>query len=146
MSTTYDERLEFSQGIRKQIIEKLIAGGIPTDPETLKLILTTLKDSDGTELAKRKNGIDDKQATTGAAIAAGIAEFVKAQKNTNPFARNPDGSAISTPDAKSAVIPTVDPVKLGEHDLVEGEGEIGNIQEDSESFFKRMGVSTKPKE
>jgi hypothetical protein len=38
-------------------------------------------------------------------------------------------------------LPQLDESKLGDHELVNGEGEIGVVQETSESFFSRMGIN-----
>lgn len=139
----YEEEIAYTQSIRKQIIAKKLEGGVPNDDDSIKILLTALKDHDTTTLSDRKNRIDESTAQSSVEIAQAMGELVKQQMNRNPFARAPDGSAAPVDHQPRALLPKVDEKKLGEHDLVIGEEEIGTIQEDSESFFNRMGVDTK---
>lgn len=136
----YEQEIAYTQSIRKQIIQKKIEGGIPSDNDEIKILLSALKDHDTTTLTDRKNRIDESTSKSSADIATAFAQFVKMQNNANPFERNPDGTAITAvdDDVPTAAIPQVDEERLGEFDLVQGEEEIGVIIEDSESFFNRM--------
>lgn len=137
----YESEIAYTQSIRKQIINKKIEGGISNDNDEIKVLLSALKDHDTTTLTDRKNRIDESTSKSSAEIATAFAQFVKLQDNTNPFERNPDGSALtSDTEIPTPAIPQVDESKLGDFELVEGEEEIGTIIEDSESFFDRMGV------
>lgn len=132
MSDVYTENLQFSQSIRRRIAEQLTAENIPSDHKDMDILLRTLKDMDQTTLNERKNQIDESSAGSAKTIADAMNELVKMNLNTNPFQRNPDGSV------DESYIPKIDASKLGDHNLVPGETEIGTVIETSNEFITRM--------
>ncbi len=142
----YEQSIAWSQGIKRQIVAKKIQGGVPSDNDEIKVLLEALKAHDSTALNDRKNRNDEHANQSSAEIAHAMVEMVKQQKNENPFSvRAADGS-LEAPVADHvprAILPKVDEDKLGQHDLVDGEGEIGTVQETSETFFNRMGMGNK---
>lgn len=147
---TYEQSLAFSQRIRRQIVKKKMTpnGDIPADNDDIKIMLSALKDHDHTAITDKRNTIDASTSASSAEVAHAMVEAVKMLKNENPFSlRSADGSfdANHTP---RAILPKIDENRLGEHDLVDGEGEIGNVQETSDAFFNRMGINPggKPKD
>lgn len=128
----YEATLRFSQGLRRQIVGALTKGGVPTDKDSVDMILRSLKDMDATAINDRKNNIDQGMADSSKTVAEAMREFVTLQMNRNPFERTPDG------EAKPTTVPTVDLEKLGDFELVAGEDEIGTVQETSAEFMERM--------
>lgn len=130
----YEETLSYSQGIRRRIVDKYFAGGeVPNDPKDVETVLKALKDMDSTAINDRKNNIDQATADSSKEVATAMRDMVLMQQNRNPFERSSDGSV-----EENVVIPEANPEKLGEHELVEGEEEIGVIAETSTDFMKRM--------
>lgn len=138
---TYEQALAFSQGIRRKIVASKMKGGVPRDNDDIKILLSTLKDHDTTAINDRKNNIEEAGSASSAEIAQSMVELVKQMKNENPFSvRTSDGS-LDPNHSPRAILPKLDESKLGDHDLVNGEGEIGVVQETSETFFSRMGIN-----
>jgi hypothetical protein len=138
---TYEQSLAFSQGIRRKIVASKMKGGVPRDNDDIKILLTTLKDHDHTAINDKKNSIEESTSASSAEIAQSMVEVVKLMKNENPFSvRTSDGS-LNPDHVPRAILPQLDESKLGDHELVNGEGEIGVVQETSESFFSRMGIN-----
>ena len=143
----YVQSLDWSQGIRRRIVAKKLQNGVPSDNDEIKILLSTLKDHDSTAISDRRNRIDESTSQSSAEIALAMVEMVKQQANQNPFAvRTVDGSPVKAVGANSGALLKINEAKLGDHDLVDGEGEIGTIQETCETFFGRMGVDLNKKE
>jgi hypothetical protein len=137
---TYEQSLAFSQRVRRIIVRDKLKAGVPADLDEVKLVLSALKDHDTTAINDRKNTIEEGVSQSSADVAQNMVELIKMMKNENPFSRAPDGSA-NTDHTPQAILPVIDENKLGAHELVDGEGVIGNVQETSESFFNRMGIN-----
>lgn len=134
----YTQTLNYSQTIRKRIVDEFVGHGkIPDDPKELNVVLKALGDMDKTALLDRKNEIDQTAADSSKTVAEAMSEFITMQRNSNPFERNVDGTLAAPPLVESKA-PEVDVKKLGEYELVEGEGEIGVIAESYTEFVKRM--------
>lgn len=138
---TYEQSLAFSQRIRRTIVRDKLKAGVPNDLDEVKLVLSALKDHDTTAINDKKNSIEEGVSQSSADVAQNMVELIKMMKNENPFSqRAPDGS-VNTEHTPRAILPVIDENKLGAHELVDGEGVIGNVQETSESFFNRMGIN-----
>ncbi|MNF54730.1 hypothetical protein D3C81_434020 [compost metagenome] len=137
---TYEQALAFSQRVRRTIVREKLKGGVPSDLDEVKLVLSALKDHDTTAINDRKNTIEEGVSQSSADVASNMVELIKMMKNENPFSRAPDGSAPADHTPR-AILPNIDESKLGDHELVDGEGLIGTVQETSESFFGRMGIN-----
>lgn len=139
-TTEYRETLNYSQGVRKRIVEHFVGEGqIPNDPKELNVVLKALGDMDKTTLMDRKNDIDQGNADTSKQVAEAMSEFIQMQQNRNPFQRSTDGGVVpQQPKPESLQPPSVDVEKLGDYQLVEGETEVGVINESYSEFMKRM--------
>lgn len=123
----YQATLAYTQRLRRRLVTKQTAGGVPGDKEGIETLLKTLKDMDSTAIADRRNSIDEGNADTAKRVADSMAEFIAT--NQNPFLRQPDGSVG---------IPTLNPSRLPDVEHVEGETFIGTISESEEAFTQRM--------
>lgn len=136
---TYDEALAFTQGIREEVIHKLIEPGIPTDKDSLDMLLRTAKDMDHTTIANRRNQIESEGAKDTKVFLQGMAELIRTQKNRNPF-------AVAETDRGPAevVAPTITPGELGDFEHADGIDQIGIIVETSDEFNRRMSGELVP--
>jgi|AntDeeMinimDraft_5_1070356.scaffolds.fasta_scaffold15606_2 hypothetical protein len=135
----YKQTLNYSQGVRKRIVEHFVGeGNIPSDPKELNVVLKALGDMDKTTLMDRKNDIDQGAADTSKQVAEAMSEFIQMQKNQNPFQRAQDGTVIEHEPTQETLPPSVDVEKLGDYELVKGEDEVGVITETYSDFMKRM--------
>lgn len=134
----HDATLRLTQTVRRRVVTGMTKGenGFPSDDKQLDLLLRTMKDMDSAANNDRKLRIDDKNSDSSAEVAAAMSVMVKNQMNRNPFQRDPDGSPSE--EGSGDHIPSVNPDKLGQHELVEGEGEIGIIAETADTFRSRM--------
>ncbi len=135
---SYDETLAFSQGLRRGVANKLIAGGIPSDKEGVELLLKTLKDMDKTAIDSKRTAIEADNAGSSREIAEAMVELAKLGQNQNIFERRPDGSVPALELGVSDNLPEVDEAKLGEHTFVPGEDHIGVVAETASEFYSRM--------
>ena len=132
---TYDEQLAWGQEIRETIvIEKMSKGIANCDKDDIDIILKAAKDHTQTAVAAKRNQIEQEGSrTTGDALAM-MAEFIRLQKNKNPFEilDNEVGKVAegTIPSIKLADLPTF------EH--ADGEGHIGLASETSDQFQDRM--------
>lgn len=124
----YRETLDFTQRIRKGMVQGQTARGIPTDKDGAELLLKTLKDMDSTAINDRRNTIEEGTADSARKVADAMANFVKS--NGNPFIRNEEGDAVP--------IPSVNPSRLPHIEHAEDEMHIGTVNETEEEFNKRM--------
>lgn len=140
---TYGQALAYSQRIRRRIVRSkmTVTGDIPRDNDDIKIMLAALKDHDGTEISNKRNAIDASTSASSAEVAHAMVEAVKMLKNENPFSLRAADGSIDPNHTPRAILPKVDEDKLGDHELVDGEGEIGVVQETSDTFFNRMGIS-----
>lgn len=135
---SYEDSLAFSQGVRRLVANELIKGGVPTDQDGVKLLMTVLKDSDTTALNDRKNKIDQDTANTGKEVVDAMMQLLPSLSNRNPFMRQADGSVAQDVAVEEVPVPSVDPSKLGDFPEVEGEEHIGIVSEDINSFLARV--------
>jgi hypothetical protein len=124
---SYGETLNYSQRIRRQIVDSRMVKGVPEDDDSVKLVLTALKDMDKTALDRRRNEIDADSGESAKEIAQAMQAFIAMQGNGNPFMGEGGGK-----------IPSLTEQDLGEYDIPAGEMESGVIEETSEEFQARM--------
>lgn len=133
----YGATLAYSQQRRRFIVDALLKGSggqerLPHEKDDVNLVLKALKDMDQTAINHRRNDIEQGHQQNAQEVAEAMHQLILMQANQNPFARNADGTA-ATPQ-----VPKVDPEKLGEHALVDGEMDIGHITETCKVFMDRM--------
>lgn len=124
---SYGDTLDYTQRVRRRIINDRMAKGVPQDDDSAKLVLTALKDMDKTALDRRRNEIDSDSGETAKEVALAMREFLILQGNGNPFAVGEGGQA-----------PAIGLEELGEYNIPEGELEQGVVEETSEEFAARM--------
>jgi hypothetical protein len=129
---SYSDTLAYTQGLRRRIIDERISEGIPSDDDGVTLLLKAMKDMDQTAIQDRRNNIEEDNTNNAREVATTMKEFLSLQRNEDPFKRT------STGELPSHAIPQIDPKRLGDFTLVEGEKEIGILQEGADVFIERM--------
>lgn len=116
--------LNYSQLTRKQLVEQMTADGLPNDNKNIEMLLHTLRDMDQTSVNRSKLDIDreimsnDKRAQ----------ELVDRIYRNNPNVLE-QGGGNGTPAG-------IEKLPSYEHD--EGEKQQGVVDENYQSFLKRM--------
>jgi len=128
----YEGTLRYTQRVRKKVVEEFTNNGtvVPRDTKEVGVLLKALDGMDRTALDERKNTIDQGNADTSKRVADALHVFIKEQKNTNPFKRDPNNP--------HGVIPQIDKTLLGEFEIKPGEKEIGISTESADNFLDRM--------
>jgi putative cell wall-binding protein len=126
----YEQTLKFTQNIRRKIVNKQMEKGVPSDLDTVNVLLKALKDMDSTAINDRRNTIDEGNADTARRVADDMAEFVK--NHGNPFMRNAEGDPILVSS------PTLNPSRLPQIEHAQDEAHIGTVTETEEEFNRRM--------
>lgn len=111
-----EEILSYVHEKRTQVISHLMAKGVPNDLDTVKVLLTALKDMDGQTLSKKRIKLEEKVNDNQAQAAALIAKILGTTGRTNNTDDFIDADVIipSLPDS----IPS--PVLVpGEIDLIQ---------------------------
>lgn len=145
----YQQTLDYTQSLRKQLIQAQLSstgGALPTDKDGVELLLKIAKDLDHTSHSDKRNKIDQSNSEAGREVADAMRIYVGELQNHNPFTRSADGSAVANAgvrDAEYTVVddlppPSVDPKRLGSHEFVDGEEELGVIMETADEFIARM--------
>lgn len=144
----YQTTNDFTQSLRKQLIQAQLegaGGALPTDKDGVELLLKIAKDMDHTSHSDKRNKIDQSNSETGREVADAMRIYVGELQNHNPFTRGVDGGAVRNGNVRDAefteiedTAPSVDPKRLGNHEFVDGEEELGVIMETADEFMARM--------
>lgn len=111
-----DAVLERTQAIRMRLLDALTAGeNIPTDKDTVSLILQTTADADRAALGNKRIKSDDKNADADRLAAKAIASIYNKVGNTNPFEVPVGESTTRVPEHPETLLEGVEP-KPGELD------------------------------
>lgn len=102
-----DQDLEFYEGVRRQVVTKITAKGIPSDPEEIRLLMQAVDGGSRTALGRKKAAAEDENNRIGGNIADTMAELLRASPTTKQ--QRERGSMPQVPDA----------------DLVQGETDTG---------------------
>src|SRR5574343_366643 len=128
------EQIKKNQRIRNLLVDKLTKDGsvITEDPDTVKLLLEVMKDSDRTTLSELKINTDDQNAQQDRLAAMTIAQVGRQMGAANPFERvvNPTDGDDSRSTANGALLPEIE--------LVPGNIDIGTSTETYDSFMAKM--------
>jgi hypothetical protein len=127
-----DDQIQWGQTIREDVVHTLMREGVPTDKDSLDLILKATKDHSTVAIQNRRNQIEAEGGKSAHELLGAMAEFVKMAKNKNPFARAPEE------DVPAGVRPVVSVDELGVHEHASGEEHLGLVNETSEEFQARM--------
>ena len=80
-----DQVLDFVQGKRREMVDKLTEQGVPTDKDGGYLLLSALKDMSTTALGKKRIKTDEKIGANQAAAAGLIAQVLSKTRTLKPY-------------------------------------------------------------
>lgn len=132
-----DDQIKYTQRIKGRVLHKLVSGndGLPTDKDSVELILKVADSMDKTTIAKKRLQVEEKQGDGAISILNAIALSITNGNGNNPFVL-PEGAApVANQDLGE--LPEFD----GKH--AKGEAEIGVIIDTSDKFINRMDVVNK---
>lgn len=132
----FDQQINHTQNIKNRVLHKLTSdiGGLPTDKDSVELILKVAESLDKTTIAKRRAHTEEKNGNDALSILTAIARTVANSDGGNPFFK---GDGAGTGGALIGELPDYS----DKH--AKGESEIGVIIESSETFTTRMDVINK---
>ena len=144
--TTYLDREQLDEqneilvvrNIRLDINQKLMADGkVPDDKETLIMLMENLRDIDKSALTRARIKSDEKNAQAGAnaetvALVTNVLHSLRGNKEL-------PAQEVTDPQQAANLAPVL-PVEFEKKEFVDGQLHIGTINEDIDSFKKRMGV------
>lgn len=78
-----EDRLEYTQSLRTEVVDALTSHGIPTDKDNVVLLLGTLKDMDAQTLGKMKQNNDDNAGAADRLVARAIAMMAQRQGSSS---------------------------------------------------------------
>lgn len=132
---TYQEKLNFTQNIKQEVLHKLMTSGvddtIPTDAESIASMMKIMDSMDRTTLSDKKNSVESEGTASAKELLGAMALFIKEAKNSNPFAVSDN----ETPIVNNSINEEVD---LGDFEHDPGEAEVGVTNEEYSEFNARM--------
>lgn len=133
----FDDQLKHTQRIKGKVLHKLVAGptGVPTDKDSVELLLKVADSMDKTTIAKRRLAVDEKQGDGAISILNAIVHSIREGGGANPFVREVNSEPLQ--NQSLGELPTFE----GDHAI--GEAEIGVIVETSDNFTRRMEIVNK---
>lgn len=124
-----DQDMDFSNGVRKQLIGKIIEKGIPVDDtKQCGILLQALDGIDRQALGKKRIKVEEDAGKSAAGMASAIADLLRQQQTGITASQAPVGSK-PPPMLGSEVPPPV---------LIEGETSVVASQLDYDSFTSKM--------
>ncbi|AAL83070.1 hypothetical protein KEN51_CDS0218 [Pseudomonas phage vB_Pae10145-KEN51] len=135
----YEQQIRYTQSVKEKVLKAVLentTGKVPTDKESVDMILKLTDSMDKTTIANRRIQVDSEGARSNRELAEGFAEFVKMQMNRNPLIRDPN-DVPATPRE----IPDIPDEEFENYTIEEGETEIGIIMEESNAFMERMDAA-----
>lgn len=123
--------LEYTKAVRKRIVGKLTEKDIPSDPDELRILLTTLTDLDRSSLGKMKVKSDDKNTSDSINSQAAIAKLLMQM----------EPSKIASRGRSDRQIPILG-ADVERPVLIEGEIAIGTQNGCYEEFAKKNFTNT----
>ena len=125
---TDDQILEYTQQTRKKITDELFKDNrVPADKEDRTLLLRALQDMDQTAINKKRLGTDEKRAESDKLVAEAADRISRIYGSENPFEGNQSGRI---PEVSSEQLPAANPI--------EGETEVGLVDESYDEFMSKM--------
>lgn len=131
----HDDLLAYVQNKRMQIINKLMPGDEIPDPESkaMRALLTALKDTDGTVIARQRLSLDERAANDRDDVMATLHK-IESQIQGNPYRR--PGVVVDHEGA-----PNRPAVYHDESNWKDGEHVIGDDAQNYDAFMSRMGAT-----
>tara|TARA_B000000460_G_scaffold247704_1_gene223375 strand:- start:2044 stop:2508 length:465 start_codon:yes stop_codon:yes gene_type:complete len=123
-----EKLLNHSQNIRRQVTAEMTKSGIPTDEDTLKLLMGVLRDMDHTSIQSQKVDVD----RDGIENDRAAQEIVKKLSMVNPY-----GLRVE-PGQEVDRIPEPDPSEIPNLSFSEEEKEQGLSNSRSKDFLEEM--------
>lgn len=130
--TNEDEVLRHTQGLRLDIIRSMTEKGVPTDKESIDIILRTAADMDRAALGNKRIKTDDKNAAADRLAASAIAKMYSQLGNGDPFAAREVGPG-GKPEHPPVLIEGVKPM--------DGEMDVGISSETYDQFQQRVDAT-----
>ena len=138
---SYEEQLALTQNLKADVLNQLAVsnnGVVPTDKDSVELLLKVADSLDKTTLSNRKIATESSAANDANRILEAMTNLVANGKNRNIFAVDPaESDVIPEPEVPLDALPDF------EH--AAGEEHVGVISENSEAFNKRMDTIAKAK-
>lgn len=134
---TYEQQLAYTQNTKQQILQKLATsnmdGTIPTDKESIELLMKVMDSMDRTTLSDKKNKIDTEGNVSTKELLGAMSQFIRQAKNSNPF-------AVAEGESLVGREPVVDDSDIPKFEFVEGEEVVGVVNETYNDFEERMSL------
>lgn len=128
----HEQKIQYTQRIKANVLHKLatssIDGTVPTDKDSVELLLKVADSMDRTTLTDKKNSIEEANGGNMQDILMSIALTAQKLGNSNPFVGEPG----------TGKEPEITDEQIPHYDHVQGVGEVGVISETVEQFNKRM--------
>lgn len=130
----FDDQLKHTQRVKGRLLHKLVTSenGLPTDKDSVELILKVADSMDKTTVAKKRLAVDEKSGNDAISILNAIAQSIQTSGGHNPFLRQ-EGTPIPANQ-------DIGELKSFDGVHAKGEGEIGVIIETSDKFIPRMDI------
>lgn len=131
----YDQQIQYTQRIKSRVLHKLstsqVDGGVPTDKDSVELLLKVADSMDRTTLTNKRNAVDENNGDVNAEILRTLSALALSNGNNNPLM------------SKTAVVdrsnePEIPLEDLGEFTHNDGIAFVGVENETVEAFTKRM--------
>jgi hypothetical protein len=128
-----DQVLQYTQGLRKQLVTAIVEKGMPEDNKDRMVLLGALADMDRTALGNKRINKDEEIARDDRAAASILARVYETLGGKNPFEQGVtiEGQArqVKLPEKLLEVV-----------EFVDGETDIGISSESYEDFARRTDM------
>ncbi len=137
---TDDDRMAFTQRVRRQLIEEMISNGMPADKADRMVLLAALDGMDRTSIANKKIGSQERQGAADRQAAILIAEM------TRRFSL--EGSPLEAANHRGDIIEEraiqLDTSRLPPLVLAPGETDVGISTRNYEEFMRDVDGENTP--
>lgn len=131
-----EDVLRFTQQARFQLVKHLTTDGkMPDDPKVAKVLLTGLKDMDGQVQTRQRLQQDNQNAQADRDVATRATRMIDniRRRGGNPFLAGNEHLLAGLRNQNAET-----PEALPEIELVNGQTEIGSVQENYDQFMERF--------
>lgn len=131
----YEQQIQYTQRIKARVLHKLstsqVDGGVPTDKDSVELLLKVADSMDRTTLTNKRNAVDENNGDVNMEILKTLSALALSHGNANP-------SMSKIPVINREDEPEIPIEALGEFTHNDGIGFVGVENETVEAFTKRM--------